>query len=646
MGVSARYAGNRSVEDAWNLAVEIVQHRRRADSLAKRQMIEVAERYNHAVVFPLDDVEGEPEFPAIAAMVVSESIDGFATRANDTRPYITAPAVDPTAKNHRARADTRKHVWGSIYHKSQLPLRMGRAYRQLFGYATWCFYAYPQFTDEQGREVREPRIETRDPLTAYPEPTGNDEIRAPANIGFVYGRSPEALLASYPEAAGLIKDNYGTDEDMWDVLDWTDKDWRFIGIIGKRASQSFARRYDAAGNYSVYGDQPMDQTFLLRAFPNRIKMVPAVCPTAVTLDRQISSIMRILPSSDVMNKLAALQFIAAEKGVFPHIVVLADESNQPEIVGGEFRDGRSGEANVIKGARAVDLLNIQPPPSTDALLSNLERNARNAAGSPSLFQGELNGSVRSGQTVSQLGAYSVDPRLREAHEIMGYSLGVMNEATAAIYETYWPNRSYTVFSGWPGSNRHINFKPSDIFNESKESVVCYPMPGMDVQNATLAIASLNQARMLSRRSGMEKHPLVDDPVAEERNMVEESLDDAIVMTAVQLVSTGELAWTDLALVRAKVRKGMDIEVAIAEAQEEAQKRQAEQAPPPEAGQVMPPEAMPGLNAPMAGGQMAPPAAPPQGAPSPADAASLEQIFAAMESAPPGAGGAMPAGAPV
>src|SRR5690606_39432806 len=82
MPVPDRY---RRYEDAWHRAVETVHHRRLTDTLVKRQMMDVAERYNNAIVFPLHDVEGEPEFPALAAQIISDAVDGFATRANDTR---------------------------------------------------------------------------------------------------------------------------------------------------------------------------------------------------------------------------------------------------------------------------------------------------------------------------------------------------------------------------------------------------------------------------------------------------------------------------------------------------------------------------------------------------------------------------------
>ncbi|HLT69591.1 MAG TPA: hypothetical protein VKZ72_05465 [Acidimicrobiales bacterium] len=626
MPVPDRY---RRYEDAWHRAVETVHHRRLTDTLVKRQMMDVAERYNNAIVFPLHDVEGEPEFPALAAQIISDAVDGFATRANDTLPSLWAPAVDPTAQSHRRRAELRKEAWGATYYESHLPLRLAKGYRQLYGYGTFCLFVEPD------HEAKRARIVTRDPMLTYPEPMGTDEIRAPRDIAFVYGRSPQHLKALYPEVAEFIDRHTTSDDDLWDVLEWQDAEHCFIGILGKRATQSYLRRYSATGQV-LYGDHSMDQSFLLRAYPNRAGMVTAVCPAAVTLDRMIATVSRIIPHTDVLNKLAALDFIASEKAVFPHLVVLGENGQEPEIVGGQFHDGRTGKVNLVQNARTVQTLNLAPGPQTQVQMSNLERAARLSSGNPAVFQGESTGSIRSGQTVTQLASYSVDPRLKEAHRIIGYALEVINEAVAATELGYWPRRKYTVFSGWEGTNRHVTYRPVDIWTETRKSVVAYPMPGMDAQNATVAIAALNQARMLSRRTGMAKHPLVDNPDAEERALIEEALDDAIVMSGVQLVASGQMAWTDLARVRELVREGKMIEDAIAQAQQEAQERQATAAQGPIApDQVLPPGAMPGLNAPEAGGQMALPPAE-QGAP-PSNPEQFEQVIAALMAAPPGGG---------
>ena len=80
---------------------------------------------------------------------------------------------------------------------------------------------------------------------------------------------------------------------------------------------------------------------------------------------------------------------------------------------------------------------------------------------------------------------------------------------------------------------------------------------------------------------------------------------------------------DAVALRAKIKAGMDPIEAMVEVQQEAQERQAAEAP-----EGQPELAQPGINDPNAGGQMQAPAAPPS------DASALAQMAAAMQQAPP------------
>lgn len=612
-------------QNAYAQACAVVQRRRLQDSPLKRAMIDIASRYNSDFTIPLPDVEGEPEFPALSAAIIADAIDSGATRANDTIPALMSPPMDPTAENHRQRAHTRRRAWSATWFESQLPLRLARAYRQLLGYGTFTLMAVPDHA------LKRARIVTRDPLTSYPEPMGPDEIRAPGDIGFVYGRSGQWLMRQYPEAEPLLRRYTKTEDDLWDVLEWIDGDQIMVGILGKRQPESYQRRIDAQGaiNYSIGIDAPMEQALLLRAAPNRAGIVPGACPSTVTLDRTISSLKRIVPISDLLNKIAALDYIAAEKGVFPDKYAVSDGAGTPMIVGGEWRDGRTGQINLVENVKTIGDMQTQPGPMTQQLMSTLERNARVSAGNPSVFQGEMSGSVRSGQTINQLGAFSVDPRVKEAHLIMQYALQVVNEGVAAIELGYWPRRKYTVFSGWAGDNSHVNYTPADIFAETKANVVAYPMPGMDVTSSTIALAQLNGAKMMSRTTARNKHPLIDDGAVEEQQIVIEMVEDAIQMATANQIGAGGMPLTDLYSLLEKLKAGKDLVKAGKEVHDEAQKRQATAAPPPGPGEVAPPEAQPGINQPGAGGESP---MPPSGMPNDAGSnrIALRQLVQAMQ----------------
>lgn len=592
---------NQANQQAFYEAAAIIQHRRQTDSPIKRDMADIAQRYNSDFTIPLADVEGEPEFPALSASIIADGIDGSATRANDTLPVLFAPPIDRRAT---ARAHTRRRVWAAHWADSQLQLKLGRAYRQFFGYGTMCLMVTPDFETECAK------ITTRDPLTAYPEPMGQDEIRMPRNIGFVYGRSPSWLKKQYPEAADLIARHTTREDDLWDVLEWIDESRIMVGILGKRAPENWSRRFNTDGsvNYGMVVEGPLDQALLLRAYPNRAGCVTAVCPSTVTLDRMVSSLKRIVPITDLMNKIAALDFLAAERGVFPDRYAIGDGVGAPRIVGGQWQDGRTGVVNLVENIKSIGDMQTQPGPATQQLLSTLERNARVSSGNPAVFQGEMSGSVRSGQTISQLGAFSVDPRIKEAHVAMEYALQCVNDGVAEIEKGYWPAKQYTVFSGWQGDNESISYTPADIWTESTMNNVEYPMPGMDATNATIALGQLNGAKLMSRHTARVKHPLIDDPDVEEQQLLVESVTDLVEGAAAQLVASQTFPFTDLVKILAMVKGGMDLTEAVAKVQEAAQQRQAAQAPEPQPGMPSSPEAQPGVEAPGAGAEMQPPGA--------------------------------------
>lgn len=593
---SSRGTSKPPVLSAWHHAVQVIQARRMADSPVKRQMMDVAQRYNGDFTIPLPDMPDEPEFPALSAAIIADTVDSSAQRANDTIPTIIAPAVNAVFESHVERARTRRRAWGAKWAKSHLPLRLARGYRQFFGYGTYCLLVVPDHV--QGCA----KVETRDALCAYPEPLGPDEVRAPLDIGFVYGRSAAWIIKHYPEAQRHVIGHSTSGDDLWDMLEWIDGEHILVGILGKRAPSNYQRRYTVDGRY-VWGhamEGNIDQAMLLRSGPNRAGVVPGVCPSAVTLDQMVSALKRIIPITDLLNKITALDFIAAERSVFPDQFALADETGTPTIVGGQWKDGRTGEINLLKHVKQLGEMQSQPGPGTQQLMSYLERSARLSAGNPSVFQGEMSGSVRSGQTLSQLGAFAVDPQIKEAHLTMGYALQVVNESIAHVELGYWPNKTYTVFSGWAGDNSHVTYVPAEIWTESKESVVQYPMPGMDAFNSTVALANAVGAKMMSRKTARARHPQVDDPDLEERQITEEVLEDGIHMAALQMVGSGAMAFTDMVAVREKVHAGKTLGEAVAEVQKEAQERQASQpAPPPELAAA--PEAMPGINAPGSGG---------------------------------------------
>jgi hypothetical protein len=605
----------------FDTAVSILMQRQASDSLLKRHMIGIRDRYNGDWVIPVTEVEDEPIVEPPIPALVADSIDSIAMRAVSTRPQITVPAMNPTANNSLMRADKRRRAYYATWYESKLSLKMRRAVRHLAGYGTNCMGVVPNFDASGDMAKDRPRIEVRDPLTAYPDDTAPEEIRLPKNIGFIYPRSPDWIVINYPEA----REYMGTyRSDTWDVFEWVDDENIYIGILGPR--QEWGQPYNAVRGITWAGRGP----FFLRGWKNRAGVVPYVCPGRVTLDRIAGQVTKMVGVIDMYAKLMALEAIAAEKAVFADKYILGREDGEISLVGGDqWKDGRTGEVNLVQGADRIGELATQVNVGTFQVADRLERSVRMSTGSPGVFGGEMNGSIRSGQTVTQLGAYAIDPRVQEVQEIMEYELSAINEAIFAVTKGYWPRQKFTVFSGWPSETGYVEFTPSKDF-EDKANVVYYGFTGADLSQVTMAIGQAMQMKMMDRKTAMRKHPLVDNPDETEYAVIEEALVDSSLAATLAAAQQGQITTEDMANLIQAYRQTHDIVKANMIMQTKAQERQAAQAPPAGPGMAVPPETMPGTAAPGMGAEMQPPAGGPGGGP---------QGIAALLQALQGQGGA-------
>lgn len=587
----------------WSQILSIITQRRSQDSSLIRSMIEIRDRYNGDVVVPLPDVSHEPTLPMVAAQLITDGIDNTAMQAASSRPSIFTPAVD-TGSRARRRADDRRRALYSTWHFSALwDVHLYRAYRHLCGYGTCAFVVLND--DIAGRA----RIEIRDPLTAYPELRSPEDLRNPTNCGFVYGRSREWLIAHYPESEEYFANAPGHNWDtLWDTVEWIDPEHVVVGILGPRLPA-----YGPVDSRTVgyYG-------YELRRWVNKSGMCPVVAPRRVTLDRIQGQLTKIIPTVDLLQRLTALDIIAAEKAIFPDMVAMGRGPQAPQLITGPWKDGRSGQVNVMTEGD-VKLLQSAPGPLTHPVLDRLEQGIRSTGGISPFYGGENTGSLRTGKAIDTMGSFSVDPRVEELQKIMARTLTSLNEGIAAVEKGYYRNRKITGYTGWATDTSMVTYTPSDVYqdcpadgtNPTLTSVVEYDFPGQNVSEATVTVGQLVGADLISRKTARIKHPYVADADYEEEMVVREKVQDAVLEGFLQQTSQGTLPLVDAIRVLKEMGNGNDLIAAINTAQTAAQERQAAQAPPPDqgAGQAASPGAQPGLAMPGMGAEsQAPPAA--------------------------------------
>jgi len=289
-----------------------------------------------------------------------------------------------------------------------------------------------------------------------------------------------------------------------------------------------------------------------------------------------------------------LNTIAAEKNIFADAYALAENGQVAEIAGGEWKDGRTGEINLLSGVKAVGQMVSTVGPMTAQAIGSLERAARSSTGTIPQFGGENPQSLRTGRAIDTLGSYSVDPGIKEAQDITAVSLERrINPAILEVEKGYWPNKKYVCFSGWPGDQGQVEYKPSKHF-ETTENAVQYSFPGMDLSQISIAVLQLNGGKLMSRHTARIKHPMIEDADSEEKFFTEEAIKDVVLAAFQKQVAEGTMPLADVARVDELVLQGEEMHRAIMQAQREAQERQVREAPEPGPGEVAAPEEAPGL----------------------------------------------------
>ena len=582
--------------------VGIVRKRQDSQSALLAKMREVRDRYNGDYVIPLPSMDEEPVLPPLTPMLITENIDAIAQRAASVMPFIGCPAIHPgkeRGKGSREWAGIRKKALAATWYDSKFKVKSRRAYRHLAGYATTVLIVTPDF--DKGR----PRIDVRDPLNAFPEPRAYEDVDPPRNCGFIYGKSGDWLRAHYPEArtenGGPVARDSETRQELWDVVEWIDEEHIVVGIMGMRNSGFYQDSRVHAG------------TIELSRVPNRANMSCIVTPGRITLDKVASSVSNVVGMVDLMAKLMALDLLAQEKAIFPDRYIIGRSGQVPMIVGGEWKDGREGQVNILLDAESIGELRSTPDGSTSNAIDRLERNARISTGTVPQIGGETYGALRTGRGIDALMGAALDPRIQELQEIMEAQLPHINESIFATYKAYWGSKNFSMFTGYAGDFGQVEFTPNKHF-ETFDNVVSHSIPGADIQSTTIQLGQLLGMKGISLHTFRTRHPFIDDPELEGRRIDEEALEEAVMAGIQQQALSGQLPVVYVAKIEKHRKKGLDIFESIQAADEEIRKEQAEAAPPPEEGQVMSPEEALGLAAGPEGAS-AQPALPP-GAPGP------------------------------
>lgn len=581
----------------WQDIASTLWARRRARSVLLEKMEDVRRRYNGDVVVALPNVDDEAALPPMTPALIADAIDHTAMRAASTMPMIRVPALDPFSEESMDRASTRREAYRATWRQSHLNLGLRRSYRHLAGYATCALAVVPD------QHQKRPKIEVRDPLMCFPEPRAAEDVDLPRNAAFVYGKSVEWVKANYgdnEQAMNIIGNSmsarrgYAHDTtQLWDVCEWIDEDDVVMGLLGPRFSTD-----------RMAAEDPFRWSCELARWQNKAGVCTVVIPERVTLDRIASQIANVVGIVDLMAKIMSLDIAATEKAIWPDRYIIGKTGQTPRVVGGRWKDGRTGETNIVLDAENVGELRSAPDPAGDRLVDRLERNARVSSGLVPQMGGETYGALRTGRGIDSLMGAAVDPRIQEMQEIMQTALASANEAVCATYKGYWPSRKYVLFTGRFGKDAHTELVPSRDM-ESHENAVSYPILGADVTQTTVEVGQLNGAKLISRQTARVLHPHIDDPEYEDERVLFEDLEDSLKQSILARAAdpAGGFPPEDMAYLLDTVQRGTSLAKAVMEVNRRAQERQAQLAAEAPEGMATDPLAQPGVGNPGEGGQV-------------------------------------------
>jgi hypothetical protein len=562
-----------------DLIIAEALQRRSADSPVISQMIDTRDRYNGDIVTPLGDVKGKVAMNRPGPNFFIECIDGAARAGASRLPKITCPTGPTDSDAARARADTRQTALYGNWYFSQLDLKLHRAFRHLVGYGTTAMVVVP---DERAQRAK---IEVREPLTAYPELRAPDDVRSPKDVVFLYARSAEWIKANYPtKAPDYLANASGKGwQTLWNVLEWVDEECIVIAVMGPRFPPM---GYADAAPFG-YG------AFELDRYRNLAGCVPVVCPRRVTLDRIQGQLAALTGYSDLYAKLMALEITATEKAIFPDMVLMSKNGLMPQLSGNKWKDGRSGEVNLVTDS-AIEVIGKTPGPSTMPMLQEIGMHIRSSGSVSPLYGGNAAG-MRTGAGVDALGDVSINPMVAETQTVMARMLEELNSAVMKVEKGYFGDKSFTVVLGLGGSDKSVTYTPNKDFDFT-ETVVSYPIPGASITETSVALAQLESTKMMSRRTARHQHPMIADADVEEEQVDLEQIHDAVLAKFGSDITSG--GSTLLVAARAQVLME-DEHLTLARAVLKAESEQSNQGPatgapggPPAVGpdgQPIPPE---------------------------------------------------------
>lgn len=577
----------------------------RARQLARGEFFErcrlISQHYNNQIVLPLPEVDST-EKPAVANLL-AQGVDQHAMRVSSVLPDVQCPPVKPGDKASERRADQRRRASLGFWQINRYDLLMRRRARWLAAFAEAPVRLYPSKTD-QG-----PRWMLHTPLETYPSKMRDGQLQpddcviaTTHTVAWVRDNYPDFPIDTIRMPGGYQGDRGLQPGDDVQIVQWLDANETVTVLCGPGEQTGLTREAE----YGINGarilnltppgyDNPAKQWGVeIGRTPNRLGETPIVVPGRITLDVPKGQFDDMPGLASMQAKLAAMEINAIANGIWPDQWIVGAEGRNPQII--TAADGRRGIVGEIKDGQIVTT-QMQAGVQTPMALDRLERAQRLNGGIPSDFSGESATNIRTARRGGDVLSAAVDYTIQEHQQVLAASAQIELAIASNIDLTYFRSKKKSFYIDWKHGKGRLDYTPAAIWTEDRTVRVGYAKAGADINMLNVQIGQLSSLGILSKLTAARMHPDVMDPQYEMDQVQYEQLRDGLVAQLPGQLQQGSLAVTDYVRVMELVRQDkVSIEEAVAQAQQEAQARQATQVAPAA------PEGQPGLNDPAAGGQ--------------------------------------------
>jgi len=563
--------------------LSMYQERKKNRGPVLNQMQEIRNIYNAEVVLPMPEMDRNEK--TMVANLVSQGLDQSAMRVASTMPNVYFSLQDfPSSSSEKLARKQRDAVLGWWY-ENRMKIKQRRRARWLLGYSAAPVMVKPDWVKER------PKWQLMEPLNTFPAPSQDYDEMTPPDCIFSYRRSYSWVCENYPDKALRFANGQGSParDDKIEFLEYISCEERCLVAISKEPAS--------------WESHPLRNAVMLDWAPNETGMCWAVVPGRITLDRPQGQFDGMVGMYQAQAKLMALSMIATEKGIFSDTYLVSRPGERAQFISGPH-DGRTGKVNIVAGGDIKEN-SVQPGYQTNPMIDILERNMRLTGGIPAEFGGESNTNIRTGRRGDAILSAIVDFPIQEAQELFQFSLQEENKIAIAIDKTYF-DKPKSFYVQWRGSKaKKVDYTPSELF-KSDVNFVTFAHAGADINSLIVGIGQRVGIGLMSKRTGQELDPLIDNPELEHDRTVAEGLEAALLQGIQAQAQQGALPPSDLARIMDLVRSDkMELAQAIMQAQKEAQERQASSGPPgTPTGPADPgsPEAQPGLAQPGQGAE--------------------------------------------